>query len=111
MRTATGTKTITTTRTRMLEANVEVAIRRLMDDSDDLVQRIVEIGVRQKLIRSLTFRGLDKQRRCFAALTIEIDWDEHEQQSAMNGRLRVDGKAISRGAPELRSLLTVFEDA
>jgi hypothetical protein len=110
MRTSTSTNTMTATRLRMLEIYVTVALCRFLDDADDTVRGIVEIGIRQKLIKSLTIGGLDGHGHCRAALTLEVNWDEHERQSSIESRLRLDGKSVREGAPELRTLLTAFED-
>lgn len=106
----TATQTTTATRLQLLQANLRVATCRLHCDPERVIRKVLDPCMRVKLLKRLEFLGLDEREMIQAQLSLTVDWSEHEHLAIVNSRLRVEGRVIQKGAPELQALLDSFEE-
>jgi hypothetical protein len=76
--TATATKTFT--RVRLLKMQVNIALRRTTQISEDILESTFAKGIERQWINKIMVYGVDSKNYCLAQLTLDVDWDEHNLQ-------------------------------
>jgi len=103
----------TETRIRVIQAQVEIALTRTTDLSEEAIDSILK-GIETQWIDQVSIYGLDSENLCKAQLIMAIDWYEHNLQ-IRNGNITVviaeDRRTWKDNtAVELRKVITLFND-
>lgn len=108
MMTETRTNTVTETRATLLKASLRIVTMQLIGESPKVLDAISR-GVEERFIRRLDFLAKDEDDYCHARLRLKIDWAAHDKLLGVRTKVRVNGRWLERGAPEVRELLGEFE--
>ena len=109
--TYTRTASATYTRMSLLILQVKITLRRTTKISEERLRRTFETGLKEKLIGKIHIYALDKNERCRAQLTLEIDWKRHELH-IREGReyITIDNRWENNTAIELDEIIRLFNE-
>ena len=107
--TSTHTSSVSEARIEFLCVQVEYIILRLVPDAARAIKKVGRPALETNILRSLQFRGIDGDERCRGLLRIEVDWAEHQRQSAACGWIDIDGHWVQDVSPQIRGEVDRFK--
>jgi hypothetical protein len=109
-RTQSTTSTLTVTRARLIQAQFEIAVARLMNNSAAVIDVIVRPLLRDQRLERFSFYAVDDRNFCQARFELSIDWVRHRHSVKLSGRVEAKTDWLEGGTPEVEKLLNAFQD-